>query len=128
MSHTAADKLAELPGIQLVLTSACHQHLAQKLQQQIQSSKPDSSSTVQLQACSTSASVPAAEPEKHHQGPQTQQQAQQQQLLFEHVAVGGTFDRLHAGHRLLLAATALVSTSSIYVGVTCKLVTEENVF
>lgn len=39
-------------------------------------------------------------------------------LRFKKVAVGGTFDRLHAGHRLLLAATALVSTGSIFVGVT----------
>ena len=33
-------------------------------------------------------------------------------------AVGGTFDRLHVGHRLLLAATALVATQRVYVGVT----------
>jgi pantetheine-phosphate adenylyltransferase len=39
-------------------------------------------------------------------------------LSFERVAVGGTFDRLHAGHRLLLAATALVSSKHVYVGIT----------
>ena len=39
-------------------------------------------------------------------------------LRFAKVAVGGTFDRLHAGHRLLLAATALVSSQYIFVGIT----------
>lgn len=39
-------------------------------------------------------------------------------LVFNRVAVGGTFDRLHAGHRLLLAATALVSRRLIFVGIT----------
>ena len=37
------------------------------------------------------------------------------------VSVGGTFDRLHAGHRLLLAAAALVTdarSGTLYVGVT----------
>jgi len=36
----------------------------------------------------------------------------------EHVAVGGTFDRLHAGHRLLLAATAALAGRAAYLGVT----------
>lgn len=39
-------------------------------------------------------------------------------LSFGRVAVGGTFDRLHVGHRLLLAAAALVSTEYVYIGVT----------
>lgn len=39
-------------------------------------------------------------------------------LRFEKVAVGGTFDRLHAGHRLLLAATAVVAKERIFVGIT----------
>jgi hypothetical protein len=39
-------------------------------------------------------------------------------LQFATVAVGGTFDRLHAGHRLLLAATALVATKTVFSGVT----------
>lgn len=34
------------------------------------------------------------------------------------VAVGGTFDRLHAGHRLLLAASALTCSKRLYIGVT----------
>ena len=35
----------------------------------------------------------------------------------QHVAVGGTFDHLHQGHCLLLAATAICSSSSCLVGV-----------
>ena len=39
---------------------------------------------------------------------------------FSKVSVGGTFDRLHAGHRLLLAAAALATKreGTLYVGVT----------
>lgn len=40
------------------------------------------------------------------------------ELRFDTVACGGTFDRLHAGHRLLLAATAIVARRSIFVGIT----------
>jgi len=32
-------------------------------------------------------------------------------LGFRHVSVGGTFDRMHAGHRLLLAAASVVTAS-----------------
>jgi phosphopantetheine adenylyltransferase len=39
-------------------------------------------------------------------------------LSFPDVAVGGTFDRLHAGHRLLLAATALAARERVFAGVT----------
>jgi pantetheine-phosphate adenylyltransferase len=39
---------------------------------------------------------------------------------FERVVVGGTFDHLHAGHKILLTMTALLSTRDIVVGVTGK--------
>lgn len=39
-------------------------------------------------------------------------------LHYRQVAVGGTFDRLHAGHRLLLAAAALLASDFVYVGIT----------
>ena len=45
---------------------------------------------------------------------QQQQQHEQQPLqMFDNVCVGGTFDRLHAGHRLLLAATVLVCSKTM---------------
>lgn len=37
---------------------------------------------------------------------------------FSVVAVGGTFDRLHAGHRLLLTAAAWASSEKLWIGVT----------
>lgn len=45
-----------------------------------------------------------------------------QELAQEHddVALGGTFDRLHAGHRLLLAAGALTCRARLHVGVTSE--------
>lgn len=39
-------------------------------------------------------------------------------LPYPRVAVGGTFDRLHAGHRLLLAVSALAARDSLFIGVT----------
>lgn len=42
-------------------------------------------------------------------------------LVFNRVAVGGTFDHIHAGHKILLTMTALLSTKSMVVGVTGKL-------
>lgn len=39
-------------------------------------------------------------------------------LVFNRVAVGGTFDHIHAGHKILLTMTALLSTKSMVVGVT----------
>lgn len=37
---------------------------------------------------------------------------------FDFVAVGGTFDRMHAGHRVLLAVAAVCCSSELYVGIT----------
>lgn len=37
---------------------------------------------------------------------------------FDIVACGGTFDRLHAGHRLLLSAAAVVARRQIFIGIT----------
>jgi len=39
------------------------------------------------------------------------------QLSFAHVAVGGTFDHLHAGHRLLLATAAAVASEKVWLGI-----------
>ena len=39
-------------------------------------------------------------------------------LQFKHVAMGGTFDRLHSGHMLLLATAALVTSHTLYIGIT----------
>ena len=40
------------------------------------------------------------------------------EFSFSNVAVGGTFDRLHVGHRLLLAVAAHATNHQLYVGVT----------
>lgn len=37
---------------------------------------------------------------------------------FAVVAIGGTFDRLHAGHKLMLSVAALLSSASVICGVT----------
>ncbi|KAF7726488.1 hypothetical protein EC973_008723 [Apophysomyces ossiformis] len=37
---------------------------------------------------------------------------------FRHVALGGTFDHLHAGHKILLTMAALCTTTRLVVGVT----------
>ena len=62
--------------------------------------------------------IAAAEVPAHEPLEQEDVSAEDKPLSFSHVAVGGTFDRLHVGHRLLLAATALICTEKVYIGVT----------
>eukprot|EP00191_Tetraselmis_sp_GSL018_P018844 CAMPEP_0177580374 /NCGR_PEP_ID=MMETSP0419_2-20121207/1521_1 /TAXON_ID=582737 /ORGANISM="Tetraselmis sp., Strain GSL018" /LENGTH=314 /DNA_ID=CAMNT_0019069227 /DNA_START=257 /DNA_END=1201 /DNA_ORIENTATION=- len=38
-------------------------------------------------------------------------------LEYSHAAVGGTFDSLHAGHRLLLSAAAAVTRGTLWLGI-----------
>lgn len=40
-------------------------------------------------------------------------------LFFERVVLGGTFDHLHDGHKVLLTLSALICTKKLFVGVTC---------
>lgn len=39
---------------------------------------------------------------------------------YDYVALGGTFDRLHTGHRLLLSQSCLLCDKEITVGVTSE--------
>lgn len=43
---------------------------------------------------------------------------QQPVKQYEYVALGGTFDRLHNGHKILLSQAVLRSTKHLTVGVT----------
>uniref|UniRef100_A0A383VA40 Cytidyltransferase-like domain-containing protein n=1 Tax=Tetradesmus obliquus TaxID=3088 RepID=A0A383VA40_TETOB len=120
-----ADQLAALPDVQLLLApEALHEQAAQ-LQQQLNTGKaPETQLQLQLQLVPVITMTAPEEPSSQHneqqqsQEQQQQEKQQQEQLLFDHVAVGGTFDRLHAGHRLLLAATALVCSKQVYAGIT----------
>ncbi|KAI8148273.1 hypothetical protein BJV82DRAFT_642465 [Fennellomyces sp. T-0311] len=49
---------------------------------------------------------------------ETEATASDEGQVFDRVAVGGTFDHIHAGHKILLTMTALLASKSIVVGVT----------
>ncbi|KAJ9512304.1 hypothetical protein QJQ45_012934 [Haematococcus lacustris] len=53
--------------------------------------------------------------------PQAGQQGGPAQVLqYRRVAAGGTFDRLHCGHELLLSSLALVATEKVFIGITAE--------
>jgi hypothetical protein len=125
------DQLSKLPDVQLLLAPEALHEQAQQLQQQLNTAKAANSNEIQLQPIPVITMAAAEEPphqltssqqqleqQQDEQQLEQQQDEQQQQLLFDFVAVGGTFDRLHAGHRLLLAATALVCRKQVYAGIT----------
>lgn len=122
-----ADLLQTLQDVQLVLTPAALQGVAEGLRQKLADSRSGQAATaVQVHTLPSQQSAQQQAQQSAQQPAQQQQQQEvgqggadrQQQLLHSNVAVGGTFDRLHAGHRLLLAATALVATHNVYVGIT----------
>ncbi|KAJ2785587.1 hypothetical protein GGI15_001860 [Coemansia interrupta] len=45
-------------------------------------------------------------------------------ISYPHVAVGGTFDHLHVGHKILLTATALAATRRIVCGISADALLE----
>ena len=61
---------------------------------------------------------PAAEPEKPHDGDADAGDSSAWLGSGGHVCVGGTFDRLHAGHKLLLTKAALLAERDLLIGVT----------
>lgn len=44
--------------------------------------------------------------------------AKEKAKSFKNTVLGGTFDRFHAGHKLLLTKAVLNSTDSILIGIT----------
>lgn len=40
--------------------------------------------------------------------------------IYESIAVGGTFDHLHSGHKLMLSLAALLSRDKILCGITAS--------
>ncbi|KAJ2371107.1 hypothetical protein IW150_004747 [Coemansia sp. RSA 2607] len=60
--------------------------------------------------------------------PRPQQQSSSRTQLpwtsYPHVAVGGTFDHLHVGHKILLTATALAATRRVVCGISADALLE----
>lgn len=119
-----SELLQTLQDVQLLLTPAALQGMAEDLRQKLADSRHgEAAAAVQVHTLpepqQPSQQPPAQQQqEQQEEGQGADRQQQQQLLLHSNVAVGGTFDRLHAGHRLLLAATALVATDNVYVGIT----------
>ncbi|GAX78898.1 hypothetical protein CEUSTIGMA_g6337.t1 [Chlamydomonas eustigma] len=49
-------------------------------------------------------------------------------LRYKDVAMGGTFDRLHSGHMLLLAVACLVTEHSLFVGITADILLQKKAY
>ncbi|KAJ2396692.1 hypothetical protein GGI23_003809 [Coemansia sp. RSA 2559] len=47
---------------------------------------------------------------------------------YPHVALGGTFDHLHVGHKILLTAAALVATKRIVCGISAEQLLERKLY
>ncbi|KAF5829180.1 hypothetical protein DUNSADRAFT_16444 [Dunaliella salina] len=65
-------------------------------------------------------SQPCPQANAEHQGKQQGLEEPNLPLCFQRIALGGTFDRMHCGHRLLLATAALVAQETAYVGITAE--------
>ncbi|KAI8371687.1 uncharacterized protein BYT42DRAFT_581121 [Radiomyces spectabilis] len=57
----------------------------------------------------------SATTDTHHHPPQDEPHPPKN---FHHVAAGGTFDHIHAGHKILLTMTALLADKRVVIGVT----------
>lgn len=60
---------------------------------------------------------------EHDQISQISPHISQSPSLFPVIALGGTFDHLHAGHKILLSMAAWIASEKIIVGITGKFFT-----